>query len=92
MHAEWRRSVNQLTLRQIPRPVEEKLRLAAKQTGQSINKTAIFLLRKALGLETPPRRRRHLRHLAGRWSRKQAADFQRNLKIFEEIDGEVWKQ
>ena len=83
--------MNQLTLRQIPKRLEKGLRMLARQRGQSLNKTAIHLLAVALGIEKPKRKRRDLSELAGSWTEEEAQAFDENVRIFEEIDEEVWK-
>jgi plasmid stability protein len=83
--------MSHLTLRRIPEPVERELRTLAAQTGVSLNKTAISVLRKGLGLEPMEQRKRDLSHLAGRWTPGQADEFDRRMEIFEQIDEELWQ-
>jgi len=83
--------MKQLTLRKIPDPVAEALRALARETGMSLNKTAIKLLQTALGLEPSPRAKRDLSALFARWSTEQADELDRNLELFEQIDEEVWR-
>ena len=82
--------MRQLTLRQIPDLVEIGLRNLAKQRGQSLNKTAIFLLKKVLGLEKMDKKQRDLSKLTGKWSEQEAENFNKNIEIFEQIDEEMW--
>lgn len=83
--------MKQLTLRQIPPIIEEKLRKLAQERGQSINKTVIYLLKKALGLEKAGRKYRDVSELSGNWSKEEAEAFMKNTEVFEQIDEEVWK-
>ncbi len=80
-----------LTLRQIPEPVERELRTLAAQSGMSLNKTAIGVLRKGLGLAPLDQRKRDLSDLAGRWTKDQADEFDKRMGIFGQIDEELWQ-
>ncbi len=83
--------MNQLTLRKIPAPVENGLRKLAGENQQSLNKTVIKVLEKGLGLEETGSIKRDLSSLAGRWSRSDEKEFERNMAIFEVIDEEIWR-
>ena len=83
--------MNQLTLRQIPEPVDCALRALARETGMSLNKTAISVLRKGLGLDSSQQPGVDLSGVVGGWSAEEVEEFQRNLEIFEQIDEEVWR-
>ena len=85
--------MSQITLRNIPEPVNHKLRDLAKQTGQSINRTILEVLKKGLGLsDAPPAKKRDLSEFAGMWTKEEAAEFDRNIhEMFETIDEEMWK-
>jgi plasmid stability protein len=84
--------MNQLTLRQIPVPLEQKLRVLAKETGQSLNKTIIGILSNSLFVQSQPKRNvRDLSFLAGQWSQEEYDEFKKNTAFFDEIDPELWK-
>lgn len=83
--------MNQLTLRHIPKNTESLLRLAAKKSGKSLNKTAIDLLNKSLGVSESSRKKRSFSACAGTWSEEDVKEFDANIKVFETIDPEVWK-
>jgi hypothetical protein len=83
--------MNQLTLRHIPKNTESLLRLAAKKSGKSLNKTAIDLLNKSLGVSESSRKKRSFSGCAGAWSKEDVEDFIANTRVFETIDPEVWK-
>lgn len=85
--------MTQLTLRKIPVAVSRRLRQCARQDGQSLNRTAIVLLTRALGLEQPPptKRKRDLSRFVGTLSAEQEREFQANTKAFEAIDKELWQ-
>lgn len=86
--------MNQLTLRQIPGPVERKLRAEARKKGKSINKTAVEMLAKALGVgpREEQRKKRDIRPVFQKWSPKQQREFEKNTRAFEEIDPEMWQK
>jgi hypothetical protein len=86
--------MNTFTLRRIPPPVEKSLRRIARQSRQSLNKTALELLAKATGYETgekPSRKRRDVASAIPQWTTEEYREFQRNTKHFESIDEEMWR-
>ena len=85
--------MSQITLRNIPEPVDHKLRALAKQSGQSINRTILEVLKKGLGLsDAPPTKKRDLSAFVGIWTKEEAEEFDRNINaMFETIDEEMWK-
>ena len=46
---------------------------------------------KAVGLKSETGPKRDLSGLAGRWTAKQAEEFDRAVERFEVIDGEIWR-
>ncbi len=82
--------MNQMTVRQVPRAVHERLRELARQRNTSLNKTVIALLSQAVGLEPGATRKRDMSDLAGTWDSASAKEFQENTKAFEVIDEEMW--
>jgi hypothetical protein len=83
--------MKQFTLRQIPPIVEEKIRELADQQGQSLNKTVIYLLKKALGLEKTKEKYRDVSSISSTWSEEEANTFIKHCEVFEQIDEEMWK-
>jgi plasmid stability protein len=83
--------MNQLTLRHIPKTTESLLRLTAKKSGKSLNKTAIDLLNKSLGVSESSRKKRSFAGCAGTWSKEDVEEFNAGTKVFETIDPDVWK-
>ena len=81
-----------LTLRNVPEEVVERLTEAAKEARQSMNATAVQALRRSFGLDAAPRRKRDLSALAGSWTRKDLAAFEKATKVFETIDAELWRK
>ncbi len=51
------------------------------------------LLKESLGIEKKKRGVVYddLDHLAGTWSKKDAAEFERATSVFEKVDEEMWK-
>ncbi|MEI8243269.1 MAG: hypothetical protein WCI17_08390 [bacterium] len=82
--------IAQMTLRQVPDAVGEGLRVRARKEGRSLNRAAIELLEQALGIRATDARKRDLSSFAGQWNREECRIFERNTRIFEKIDAEVW--
>ncbi|MBM4142465.1 MAG: hypothetical protein FJ225_02560 [Lentisphaerae bacterium] len=82
--------IEQMTLRQIPDEVGRRLRMNAKKAGRSINRAAIGLLEEALGIRPRNVKRRDLSRFSGQWSREECRTFERNVRVFEQLDPEVW--
>ena len=59
----------------------------------SVNRHALELLRRGLGLVPRSRGERHhdLDHLAGTWSETDAREFADALAAFEQIDEALWR-
>ena len=86
--------MNQLTIRKIPAPIEQKLRLAARRSGKSINKTVVEVLGKGLGIsqEKQPKQKRDVAAVFHQWSAKELGEFEKNTEPFGSIDGEMWRE
>ena len=78
-----------ITLRNVPPDLAEALDREKRRRGQSLNRTAIDLLKQGLGVGTP--RSNGLARLAGGWSDERAREFERALAPFDEIEPEMWK-
>ncbi len=83
--------MSQITLRQIPKDLESRLRTMARENHASLNKTIISILLKALGLSSEGRKKRDLDDLSGSWDSSEAKEFEKNTAIFERIDQETWQ-
>ena len=84
--------MSQTTLRQIPGSLDRRLRALARQPRSILNKTIISLLPKALRFAEGSRKKRDLRALAGTWNASEAADFEKNTRMFEKIDlDNIWE-
>ena len=81
-----------LTLRNVPDEVVQQLATIAKETHQSMNGAAVMALRRALGLDAGPRRKRDLSALAGAWKKKDFAVFEKATAGFGAIDEELWRR
>ena len=58
-----------------------------------MNILAIFqFVQKKLGSIHANKKRRDLTDLAGKWDEAEADEFEKNVKIFEKIDSDVWKK
>lgn len=77
----------QTTIRGIPKDLEHALRERARKPGESLNSAVIRLLREAVGLN-PPHRKRDLSALAGTWSPEEADEFDRQIR---QIDEGIWR-
>jgi len=81
-----------MTLRNVPEEVVERLAAIAKETHQSMNGAAILALRRSLGLDAGPRRKRDLSPLAGTWKSKEYRAFEKAVARFSSIDEELWRK
>jgi hypothetical protein len=88
--------MKQITLRSIPGEVEKTVRKEAERKGVSLNKAIISLLERSVGTKVPEKKKRvmydDLDHLAGLWSREEAASFDKTLKAQRKVDAELWKR
>lgn len=63
----------------------------APQTGLSLNRTVLALLRTALGLPSAAMRSSGLGRLAGGWSEAEYKRFEQAVEPFGEIDPAMWR-
>ena len=82
--------MSQFTIRDVPDAVERAIRRRAAEEHKSINRTVNELLQKALGIEPLSQKRRDFSALSGSWEAEEAAEFERSIAPFEQIDDEVW--
>lgn len=83
--------MKQITLRQIPKRVEDLIRSISEKQNKSINKTIIILLEKSLGLKNNSNKKRDLSKFSGTWSSTEFNEFEKNTEIFNKIDKEIWE-
>ena len=88
--------MKQITIRSIPDGVKKTVQKEAERKGVSLNKAIISLLERAVGAKAPGKEKRvlyhDLDHLAGLWSREEAASFDKTLKTQRKVDAELWKK
>lgn len=82
-----------ITLRGIDEAISGALKEKARREATSVNAVLLKILRESLGIEKKKRRvvYNDLDHLAGTWSEKDVADFERATAVFERIDEDMWK-
>ena len=82
-----------ITLRDIPSEVRRLIERTAAESGLSLNRTVIRLLRERLEREEGRQEQvfHDLDHLAGAWSPEEAAEFERSLADQRAIDSELWQ-
>jgi hypothetical protein len=81
-----------LTLRNLPPRVAAAISRRARERRTSLTKAAVSLLEEALGMASPePVRYHDLDHLAGAWTRDEAAAFEAHLRDGRRIDPDVWQ-
>jgi hypothetical protein len=78
----------QYTLRNVPPEVDRALKAQAKQLGKSVNQVAVEALARSVGQQV---RVRSLRGMPGRWTKKDAAEFDAFLTEHRRVDEELWK-
>jgi hypothetical protein len=81
-------------LKKLPAKLAKAIRQEANRKGTSLNKAVISLLEnRATGGRSKNRLVVHydLDSLAGSWSKKEAADFDKALAAQRTIDPELWK-
>ncbi len=82
-----------MTLRGVDEKITAALKEKARKEGISVNALMLRVLKESLGLEKKKRGVVYddLDHLAGTWSKKDAAEFERAAAVFEKVDEEMWK-
>ena len=82
-----------ITIRGIEPDLDKTIKSKAFMENLSVNLWVIKTLKQATGTGKNPIFRKYddLDNIAGGWSRKETETFLKDIKIFEEIDGEVWK-
>jgi dethiobiotin synthetase len=82
-----------ITIRGIEPDLGKTIKAKAFMENLSVNLWVIKVLQQATGTGKKPIFRKYddLDLIAGGWNRKEAETFLKDIKMFEEIDGEVWK-
>ncbi|MDE2763127.1 MAG: hypothetical protein OXQ94_04235 [Gemmatimonadota bacterium] len=78
-----------ITLRNIPPDLAVALDREKRRRGQSLNRTAIDLLKQGLGVGTT--RSNGLARMSGGWSEEHTREMEEALAPFAETDPEMWK-
>ena len=81
--------MQQITIRGIEPKIEQEIRRRAKESQTSINLIIKKIIHKEFRRSEAPAS--SLKHLAGGWSLKQAAEFESSIRSCEQIDEEMWK-
>ncbi|HUX21133.1 MAG TPA: hypothetical protein VMW69_07815 [Spirochaetia bacterium] len=83
--------MSQITIRDLPEPLEREIRREARRRGLSLNKTIAAVLSEHLGFQPEVGQRRDLSTLAGTWDEAAWNEFRSATAAFETIDTELWK-
>lgn len=79
-----------ITLRDIPKPIAERIEERSRRTGASLNRTVIELLAEPAGRA---RQELHhdLDHLFGTWTDEETESFDESLRELRAVDPEQWR-
>jgi hypothetical protein len=85
--------VTQLTVRGFDPALERRLRELAEREGLSLSQAAVKLMRRGAGLEAAASDvvGDSLDWLFGSWSEEDASAFDEAVRVFEELDPELWR-
>lgn len=86
--------MTQITLRISDPEIEKEIRRKAKESRKSLNKVVLELIRAGAGLGGGKKkipRGASLAKFAGGWTDRDVKEFEEAIRIFEEIDEEMWK-
>ena len=85
--------MQQLTIRGFDLELEHHLRQVAKALNLSLNKAALYLMRKGAGLDAAPQPEvvgDSVDHLIGTWSTAEVEEFRVATQGFERVEEENW--
>ncbi len=80
-----------LTLRNVPPQIMQAIDRERRQRDESLNKTAIEALGRALGVARSEPANNGLEALAGSWNKADLRAFEKKTAAFERIDAALWK-
>lgn len=87
--------MTQLTIRNFPPELGREIRLLAKNRGWSLNKAAVFLLKRGAGLDEESETKgigNGLDSFIGTWEKAESDTFDKNVTdAFESVDEDLWK-
>ena len=81
--------MQQITIRGLEPKVEQEIRKIAKESQKSINQVIKEIIHEEFNGSASPAS--SLKELAGGWSEKDAAEFERAIKSCEQIDESMWQ-
>jgi len=81
-----------VTIRNVPPEVERAILARAREKGISINKAVVGMLQEKVGAPGKKKRYDDLDDLAGTWTKREAEDFERELREQRRPDPEIWKK
>lgn len=79
----------QYTIRKIPEELDQKLRIASRESLKSLNTLIIETLEKQFVHPKGPPKHKDLNHFSGRW--EEDPEFDQAIKLFDQIDENAWK-
>jgi hypothetical protein len=82
-----------MTLRGVDDAVAAALKDKARREDTSVNTLMLRIIKESLGMEKKKRSTVYddLDHLAGTWSARDAAEFERATAVFEKVDEDMWR-
>ena len=86
--------MSMLTIHGIDSELSQRLKLAAKEQGLSVNSYILQLLKISLGLSKPQnytKKFHDLDHLFGTWTDEECAAISKKIIQERQIDDELWK-
>ncbi len=87
--------MTQLTIRNFPVELERKMKTLARRRGWSMNKAAVYLMKKGAGLGDEPVVNGigdGLDAFFGSWGKSESEAFDKNIEeAFESVDEELWR-
>lgn len=87
--------MKQLTIRNLEPELEQRLRQVAKRRDTSLNKAALYLMRRGAGLrvsdDQPPAVGNALREFRGTWSKTDERLVLDAVADLDRVDGDFWK-
>ena len=82
-----------ISIRGIDPETDRVIKARSQQDNLSVNQWILQVLKMATGTGKEPRFQKYhdLEHLAGTWSKEEAKEFSKTMRMFERVDGELWK-
>lgn len=79
------KNLKSITIHKLEHELYASLGEMAEKQGTSINKLVKKLLRRSLGLETTPRKKRDISFMVGTWTDAEAREFNESIVFFDEV-------